>query len=116
MRIPFFGKPVNAVAEVSAEEAVALVAGGAVLIDVRTGFEFNAGHADGARHIPLESVARRSGELQADAAVVVICQSGHRSALAARSLAKRGFAVSSVIGGTPAWKRAGGPMGAPDQH
>lgn len=97
-------------AEVSATEAINIVNSGAVLVDVRTGLEFNSGHADGARHIPLELVGRRSSELPADAQVVVICQSGHRSALAARSLAKRGFAVSSVVGGTPAWKKAGGPM------
>jgi rhodanese-related sulfurtransferase len=100
-------------AEVDAAEAIELVAGGALLVDVRTGLEFNNGHAAGARHIPLEQVGRRSGELPADAQLVVICQSGHRSALAARTLAKRGITVSSVLGGTPAWKRAGGAMDAP---
>ncbi|MEO8094611.1 MAG: rhodanese-like domain-containing protein [Pseudolysinimonas sp.] len=113
MRFPFFAKRAKPFAEVSADEAIALVARGAVLVDVRTGLEFNSGHANGARHIPLELVARRAAELPADADVVVICQSGHRSALAARSLAKRGFTVSSVLGGTPAWKRAGGAMGGP---
>ncbi len=106
----FFRKAPPTFAEVIATEAIDLVASGAVLVDVRTGLEFNAGHADGARHIPLERVGLRASELTAETPVVVICQSGHRSALAARSLAKRGFTVSSVVGGTPAWKKAGGPM------
>jgi rhodanese-related sulfurtransferase len=110
VRFPFFVKRTKAFAEVSAADAIALVNNGAVLIDVRTGLEYKAGHADGARHMPLESVAGRAKELPAGSQVVVICQSGHRSALAARSLAKRGITVSSVLGGTPAWRRAGGPM------
>ncbi len=110
MRIPFLRREPKPFAEVSAEDAIARVAGGAVLVDVRTGLEFGKGHAEGARNIPLELVARRAAELPAGAEVVVICQSGHRSALAARSLAKRGYSVSSVLGGTPAWKQAGGAM------
>ncbi len=110
MRIPFLRREPKPFAEVSAEDAIARVAGGAVLVDVRTGLEFGKAHAEGARNIPLELVARRAAELPAGAEVVVICQSGHRSALAARSLAKRGYSVSSVLGGTPAWKQAGGAM------
>lgn len=110
MRIPFMRREPKPFAEVSAEDAIARVARGAVLVDVRTGLEFGKAHAEGARHIPLELVARRAAELPAGAEVVVICQSGHRSALAARSLAKRGYSVSSVLGGTPAWKQAGGAM------
>ena len=108
----FFKRSKN-YAEIDAAEAIELVAVGAFLVDVRTGLEFNNGHAAGARHIPLEQVGRRTGELPADSHVVVICQSGHRSALAARTLAKRGITVSSVRGGTPAWKRAGGAMDTP---
>ncbi len=108
-----FRKAPPAFAEVEASDAIELVRSGAVLIDVRTGFEFTRGHADGARHIPLERVGRRSSELPSDAHIVVICQSGHRSALAARTLAQRGFSVSTVLGGTPAWKSAGGPMDSP---
>ena len=108
-----FSKRTKNYAEVDAARAIELVAGGGFLVDVRTGLEFNYGHAVGARHIPLEQVGRRSGDLPAAAHVVVICQSGHRSALAARTLAKRGITVSSVLGGTPAWKRAGGAMDAP---
>ncbi|MET4706079.1 rhodanese-like domain-containing protein [Frigoribacterium sp. UYMn621] len=103
----------KAFTEVTAKDAIDLVANGAILIDVRTGLEWSTGHADGARHIPLELVGLRSKQIPADADVVVICQSGHRSALAARTLARRGFTVSSVVGGTPAWKRAGGAIVSP---
>lgn len=104
----------KAIAQVTAKDAIDLVANGAVLIDVRSGVEWNTGHAEGARHISLQLVGRRSTEIPAGTDVVVICQSGHRSALAARTLARRDFTVSSVVGGTRAWKRAGGAIAARD--
>lgn len=108
-----FGKRSKNFAEVDAADAIELVAGGAILVDVRTEFEWKMGHAAGAQNIGLDRIGRRSSELPTDARIVVICQSGHRSAFAARTLAKRGFTVSSVVGGTPAWKRAGGAMDSP---
>jgi len=113
MTMGLFRKRSKNFADVDAAEAIELVAQGAVLVDVRTGLEWKMGHATGARNIPLDRISRRSSELPADANIVVICQSGHRSSLAARTLAKRGFTVSSVVGGTPAWKRAGGAMDSP---
>ncbi len=100
--------PRAAYAVITAEEALGELRAGAILVDVRTGLEWNAGHAPGALHLPLESVGRRASELPSDARIIAVCQSGHRSAIAAQNLANRGFSVSSISGGMPAWKAAGG--------
>lgn len=55
---------------------------GAQLIDVREPDEFAAGHARGARNIPLGQLAGRTGEIKADATVLLICHSGNRSTVA----------------------------------
>ncbi len=98
------------VVSVDAKAAIDEVKAGAVLVDVRTGLEWARGHVTGSVHIPLERVGARFRELSKGTPVVVICQSGHRSDLAARVLAKKGVEVSSVIGGMPAWRAADGPF------
>jgi thioredoxin len=85
------------------------------LIDVRTGMEWNGGHAAGARHVPLSQldpaavVAGRVGK--PDDPIYVICASGGRSASACESFQRAGFTQAvNVEGGTSAWSRAGLPM------
>ncbi len=95
---------------VSAAQAAAMAAGGAVLLDVREPREWQAGHAPKARHIPLGQLARRAGELPQGRAVVTVCRSGARSARAAALLARDGREVSSLAGGMHAWARAGLPV------
>lgn len=90
--------------------AAALMADGAVLLDVREPHEWQAGHAPRARHIPLGQLARRSGELPKGRTVVTVCRSGARSARAAAMLARDGRAVSNLSGGMHAWARAGLPV------
>lgn len=100
-----FAKPF---ASVSALQAREMLDDGAILVDVRTSQEWNAGHAPVARHIPLDTLDRRAGSLAAGTAVVTICRSGARSAQAARLLAAQGLTVASVKGGMAAWQRSGG--------
>ena len=103
---------------VSAAQAAALAADGAILLDVREPYEWQAGHAPRARHIPLGQVPRRAAELPRGRAVVTVCRSGARSARAsgARSaraaalLARDGREVSNLSGGMHAWARAGLPV------
>jgi rhodanese-related sulfurtransferase len=56
-----FSKPY---ATVSAAQAAALADGGAVLLDVREPYEWQAGHAPRARHIPLSQLPRRAASFQ----------------------------------------------------
>ncbi|GAB3128286.1 rhodanese-like domain-containing protein [Glaciibacter psychrotolerans] len=94
-------------ASVTVERAEELIGDGATLVDVRTSNEWKAGHATAARHVPLDSLERRAGDLRPGTQVVTICKSGMRSAQAARLLAARGYTVSNVRGGMMAWQRAG---------
>ncbi|WP_255513472.1 rhodanese-like domain-containing protein [Homoserinibacter sp. GY 40078] len=87
--------------------ARALMDDGAVLVDVRTAGEWKTEHAPVARHVPLDQLERRAGDLPADTPIVVMCQSGVRSAQGARMLRARGVDAHSLRGGILAWKRAG---------
>jgi adenylyltransferase/sulfurtransferase len=55
---------------------------GATVVDVRERYEWDAGHIDGARHIPLGELPNRLDELPRDADVIFYCQTGGRSARA----------------------------------
>jgi rhodanese-related sulfurtransferase len=102
-----FAKPYRTV---NAAEADALIAAGAILLDVREKDEYQAGHAPKARHIPLGQLAARHGELPAGRTVVTVCRSGMRSTQAARLLAGQGVAVANLSGGMQAWSRLGLPV------
>ena len=81
-----------------------------VVLDVRGAAEFDAGHIPGARNIPVGHLSDRLDEIARDKPVVVHCQSGARSAIAASVLQARGFAnVVQFAGGYPAWQAAGNP-------
>jgi len=84
--------------------------GEAVLVDVRGPDEFATGHAAGALCLPLPDLERRVGELPTDRTLLVTCQSGGRSAIAATRLRALGMGdVWDVQGGFNAWRRAGLP-------
>jgi len=96
---------------VEVAEAHRLQQEGAHLIDVREPGEYAGGHAQGARNIPLDQLVQRAGEVRGDRPVLVICQSGGRSARAQDLLTRQGTPdVRNVRGGTGAWRRAGLPL------
>jgi rhodanese-related sulfurtransferase len=92
------------------EQARDLQRDGAVLLDVREDGEWRAGHAPGARHIPLSRLSGRIASLPARRTVVTVCRSGHRSARAAALLARDGHEVVNLAGGMRAWAQAGLPV------
>ncbi|MDQ2687074.1 MAG: rhodanese-like domain-containing protein [Armatimonadota bacterium] len=82
----------------------------ASLLDVRGFDEFAAGHVPDAVCIPLPDLERRAGDLPTDRPVLVMCQSGGRSAIAAERLRALGMDnISDVQGGFNAWRQAGLP-------
>jgi hydroxyacylglutathione hydrolase len=94
-----------------AEVAELLERGTATVIDVRGRAEWEAGHLPGVPNIPLGYLAERLGELPTDRPVVVHCQSGARSAIAASVLRGRGLtSVQNLAGGYAAWERVGLPV------
>jgi phage shock protein E len=64
-----------------------------IWIDVRTADEFQAGHLEGAIHIPYEEIAARIGEVTTDknATLRLYCRSGNRSGIAQQTLQAAGF-------------------------
>jgi len=101
----------------AAELHDALLPRGVAVLDVRNQSEWDAGHLPGARHIQLGALEERLNEVPRDGVVVVHCQSGSRSAIAASLLAARGFSnIINLHGGYAAWTSAGFPVvrdGAP---
>ncbi|MEY2733514.1 MAG: hypothetical protein RL340_573 [Gemmatimonadota bacterium] len=81
-----------------------LAAGDVTLVDVRNRSEWEAGHLPHALHIPLGHLAARLAEIPRDRPIVVQCQSGARSAIAASHLQRLGVVdVHDLLGGFQRW-------------
>ncbi|WP_306518247.1 rhodanese-like domain-containing protein [Rheinheimera sp.] len=78
----------------------------AIWIDVRTAEEYNAGHLQGAVHIPHEQIADKIAAVTADknAVIYLYCRSGRRSGLALESLQALGYSKVVNAGGYEALK------------
>jgi rhodanese-related sulfurtransferase/predicted transcriptional regulator len=82
--------------------------GDVVLVDVRPGDEFEAGHIDGARSIPIDEFERRIDELPGDAEIVAYCRGpfcAYANA-AVRQLQGRGHRARRLKEGWPEWSLA----------
>ena len=71
----------------------------AVLLDVRTVGEFNRGHMDGFKNIPVDELRERINEIEKGKPVYLICQSGLRSYIASRILEGNGYETYNFSGG-----------------
>jgi rhodanese-related sulfurtransferase len=80
------------------------------LLDIREDDEWAAGHAPGARHIPMTELGARTAEVPQDELIYVICRSGNRSARVAQALAGAGWRAVNVAGGMVDWAAVGRPM------
>ena len=99
--------------EIAPGEALRRLQAGAVLVDVRAGHERALGMAQGALGAVREELEAEPARFLPDtgAEVLLICQSGRRSMLAAQALHGQGYRnLASVAGGTGAWESAGLPM------
>jgi rhodanese-related sulfurtransferase len=84
--------------------------GGETILDVRSQAE-DAGHVPGAEHVPLGSLPERIERLPAGRPLVVLCQGGGRSAIAASLLAAQGLEdVLNLSGGFTEWSVARLPV------
>ncbi len=83
---------------------------GATLLDVREDYEWVAGHADGALHIPLDQLPTRLDELDPDEDLFVICRTGGRSVRATQWLVGQGYSAVNVAGGMDQWLETGMPL------
>jgi len=123
------GRQVAQFAQISAGELRQLLVRepGMQLVDVRRAAEWDAGHIAQARLAPLNKFAALLGsdssavknllpDFETDRPVIVHCQGGYRSAIAASLLERAGFSmVVNVIGGFDAWKLQRFPMEVPEK-
>ncbi|MBW3651708.1 MAG: rhodanese-like domain-containing protein [Actinobacteria bacterium] len=98
------------VPEVTPAEAAARVGEGAVLVDVREEDEWQAGHAPGARHMPLSRLQQDYRSLAPDVTIIAVCRVGGRSAQATLALRGVGYDVVNLAGGMQSWAAAGHPV------
>jgi glyoxylase-like metal-dependent hydrolase (beta-lactamase superfamily II)/rhodanese-related sulfurtransferase len=85
------------------------------VLDVRTAGEFDGqlGHIAGSQLIPLDDLRARISEVPTDKPVVVVCQTGRRSAMGSLILRKAGVARSAnLAGGMVGWRELGLPTEA----
>ena len=100
------GREMDSVESVTAAEADSAEC---VILDVRSDSEWEHSRIPGAVQIPLGSLASRVGEIPRNRPIVVTCQSGTRSPIAASILRARGFGhVVNLCGGLDAWVESGG--------
>lgn len=72
---------------------------GAVVLDVRTKEEWDAGHIEGAKHIVLTTVPLNIDEIKSwNKPVIAVCKSGGRSGQATQFLSQHGV---DVVNGGP---------------
>ncbi|MBP8164003.1 MAG: hypothetical protein KAX86_01080 [Anaerolineales bacterium] len=82
------------------------------MIDLRTAEEFAAGYVKGSVNIPVTELLVDMTKLPAkDAAIITICQSGHRGAMAMMALRMMGYAnVNSMAKGINGWSAESLPL------
>ena len=109
------GRTLERVAQITpAELAERMRRGDVAVIDVRGQSEWDAGHIEGARHIPVGMLDAELARLPRDVTLVMQCQGGGRSSIASSLLQARGVKqVVNLAGGLTAWERAGLPLTSP---
>lgn len=69
------------------------------ILDVRDPSEYDKGHIDGAKNIPLNDLRKRMGELPKNQEIWLYCLEGQRAYYAARVLSQHGYDVINISGG-----------------
>jgi rhodanese-related sulfurtransferase len=104
----------NSVPGVGPTRAAQLVAGGALLVDVREAHEWDAGHPPAAVHVPVGAVVDELVNLPRDRQIIIVCRSGRRSAAVTDQLLQSGFDAVNLDGGAMAWVESGLPFETDD--
>jgi len=91
-----------------AQVAWDMINAGALVVDVRTAEEFEAGHLPNAINIPFERIgaAFKEKKIAKDKSVVLYCRSGRRSGIAFDTLVSQGYSNSYNGGGFETLKSA----------
>lgn len=105
-------RPLASSQQISIEEARTLLdQGAAALVDVRSQEEYMAGHIPGGLHIHLGYLEQNAHWLPTDKPIIVHCQGGTRSPIAASLLTARQYPqVLDMASGFNHWQQAGFPI------
>jgi rhodanese-related sulfurtransferase len=97
------------ITQISAEQAKEMLAGKAILIDVREPIEIAAERIPGAIELPLSELAKGAVlEVAPDQTPIFFCRSGNRTRVYAPALADAaGKPAYAIDGGIIEWKQAG---------
>jgi sulfur dioxygenase len=83
------------------------------ILDVRSPAEFDGelGHLRGARLIPLDELRARVAEVKDDKPVILVCQTGKRSAMGTLILRQAGLTrIANLAGGMVRWRELAGAV------
>ena len=79
------------------------------VLDVRGASEYKTGHIKGATHLFVGTIEKNLHKINKEKDVVIHCQAGDRSSIAASLLAKNGIRVKNYTGGYGEWVNSGTP-------
>ncbi len=109
MNDPFTDVPQIDVASVYTQ----LQRGEVEMVDVREASEWDLGHIEGIKWIPLGQLPARWRELEGAKKLICVCLMGNRSNYAALSLRSVGIDAINMEGGMLQWKASHLPITAP---
>lgn len=76
----------------SEENLEIILRNGAIILDVRTKNEYDAGHIQNSRHVPLDGIRQQLPQLKKlNKPIITVCMSGSRSAVAKSLLQNSGI-------------------------
>ncbi|PKO64363.1 MAG: hypothetical protein CVU22_24660 [Betaproteobacteria bacterium HGW-Betaproteobacteria-16] len=109
------GLPIESIATTSAAETANWMQQGLVhILDVRDEYEWDEKHIPGAVHCYVGHLEDKLPLMPKDSEIVVHCNVGHRSGLAASILKRHGFTrIHNMLGGITAWEKLGLPLDEP---
>jgi rhodanese-related sulfurtransferase len=80
------------------------------VIDVRETVEWQHGHLEGSRLLPMSELGQRLDEIPTDQKLLVVCKVGGRSARVVEYLVQQGVDAVNLDGGLVEWEAAGRPL------
>jgi hydroxyacylglutathione hydrolase len=111
------GLPLESIATTSAAETANWMQQGRVhVLDVRDEYEWDEKHIPGALHCYVGHLEDKLPLLPKDSEIVVHCNVGHRSGVAASILKRNRFTrIHNMLGGICAWEKLGLPLEKPGE-
>ncbi len=97
----------SVIEQLGPQEVQTRVKQGATLIDVREKHERNVLYIPASKSEPLSSLKSRVNTLNNDKDIILYCNTGRRSQMAAKILAANKLNASNLTGGIQNWQAAG---------